>query len=117
MDWMRAAFEREGAPLNGVYFCPYHPEASLEEFRRDHSDRKPGPGMLLRAAEDLGIDLAQSIMVGDRCTDIAAANAAGLREAFLLRGTEEKPCPGHALEVGSLADVERWLQEHGTPVR
>ena len=109
MDWMRAQFEREGARLDGVYFCPFHPEASVEEFRREHEDRKPGPGMLRRAAADLGFDLTASVLVGDRCSDIAAARAAGLREAFLLRGTEARGCAHAAIEVDSLAEVERWL--------
>jgi D-glycero-D-manno-heptose 1,7-bisphosphate phosphatase len=110
MDWMRAEFVRQGAALEGVYFCPYHPEGSVAEFRREHQDRKPGPGMLLRAAADLGLDLARSVMVGDRCSDVAAANAAGLRQAFLLRGTEETACGGSAIEAGSLAEVEAWLR-------
>ena len=68
--------------------------------------------MLLRAARELGIDLTQSVMVGDRCSDIGAANAGGLRQAFLLRGTEPEPCPGEHMAVETLAEVERWILEH-----
>jgi D-glycero-D-manno-heptose 1,7-bisphosphate phosphatase len=50
-------------------------------------------------------------MVGDRCSDVAAANAAGLRQAFLISGTEGKGCTGDYLPVNSLAEVERWLEE------
>jgi D-glycero-D-manno-heptose 1,7-bisphosphate phosphatase len=66
--------------------------------------------MLHRAARELGVDLAESIMIGDRCTDIAAANAAGLKQAFLLHGTETEPCASHSLPVSSLAEVAHWLQ-------
>lgn len=109
--WIRAELLRESVRLDAVYCCPYHPDG-LGEYRREHEDRKPGPGMLLRAARELGIDLAQSVMVGDRCSDVGAANAAGLRQAFLLRGTEPESCAGEHMVVGALAEVERWIREH-----
>jgi D-glycero-D-manno-heptose 1,7-bisphosphate phosphatase len=109
MQWMRGEFVREGVALDAVYFCPYHPEHGVGEYRREHEDRKPGPGMLLRAAKDLGLDLGQSVMVGDRCSDIGAANAAGLRQAFLLRGTETGTCAGDYHAVKTLNEVEEWL--------
>lgn len=115
MQWMRAEFLAEQAPLDGVYFCPYHPEHGVGEFKREHEDRKPGPGMLLRAARDLRLDLSQSILVGDRCSDIAAANAAGVARAFLLRGTEDGPCSGSYVEIDSLAAVEEWLSNNQPP--
>jgi D-glycero-D-manno-heptose 1,7-bisphosphate phosphatase len=65
--------------------------------------------MLLRAARDLSLDLARSVLVGDRCSDVAAANAAGVAHAFLLRGTETHPCPGPHHSIDSLAAVEAWL--------
>lgn len=113
MAWMRAEFEAEGAPLDGVYFCPFHPREGIGEYKQEHEDRKPGPGMLRRAAADLGLDLARSVMVGDRCSDVGAAHAAGLRQAFLMTGTEEKPCEQAAIRVESLAEVEQWLRENG----
>lgn len=110
--WMRVEFLRESAPLDAVYCCPFHPEHGVGAYRREHEDRKPSPGMLHRAARDLGVDLAASAMIGDRCSDIAAANAAGLRQAFLLRGTEPAGCPGQAVLVDSLAELEAWLLEN-----
>jgi len=111
MTWMRAEFQARGAALDAVYHCPYHPEHGQGEWRREHEDRKPGPGMLLRAARDLELDLGRSVLVGDRCSDLAAAKAAGLRQAFLLGGTEREGCPGDALAVDSLHEVERWMKE------
>lgn len=109
MQWMRAEFVAQGVALDAVYFCPYHPVHGLGEYKREHEDRKPGPGMLLRAARDLGLDLGLSVMVGDRCSDISAANAAGLRQAFLMRGTEAEACAGEYVVVGSLGEVREWL--------
>jgi D-glycero-D-manno-heptose 1,7-bisphosphate phosphatase len=50
--------------------------------------------------------------VGDRCSDIAAANAAGVREAFLLSGTEAEPCPGKHRRIESLEEIRLWLLQH-----
>ena len=110
MDWMRARLAEEGVTLTAVYHCPYHPEHGQGEFRREHEDRKPSPGMLLRAAREHGLDLSRSILVGDRCSDIAAANAAGLVQAFLIAGTEPGTCPGNYLPIDTLAEVEAWLR-------
>lgn len=113
MKWMRAQFEQEDIRFDGVYHCPYHPVHGVGPWKREHEDRKPGAGMLRRAARDLQLDLARSVMVGDRCTDIAAANAASLRQAFLLEGTEPAGCPGAYTTVSSLDDVASWLSENG----
>jgi D-glycero-D-manno-heptose 1,7-bisphosphate phosphatase len=112
MDWMRQEFTAQGTPLDAVYHCPFHPEHGIGLYKREHEDRKPSPGMLLRAARDLHLDLSESILIGDRCSDIAAANAAGLRQAFLIAGTEPHPCPGNHLPIDNLAAAERWLVEN-----
>jgi D-glycero-D-manno-heptose 1,7-bisphosphate phosphatase len=113
MGWMRTEFRAEGVELDAVYHCPFHPEHGVGEYKREHEDRKPGTGMLRRGVREFGVDLQQSVMVGDRCTDIAAANTAGLRQAFLLRGTEPDGCNGEYLAVDRLDQVERWLAARG----
>jgi len=110
MTWMRTELTQHGIMLDAVYHCPYHPEHGIGEYKREHEDRKPGPGMLLRAARDLHLELAQSILVGDRCSDLAAAHAAGLRQAFRMSGTEPEPCAEPHQQIASLADVETWLR-------
>ena len=86
--------EGAGAPrLDAIYFCPHHPEADLAVHRMVCECRKPRPGMLFRAAEDHGLDLAASFMVGDRMTDIAAGSAAGCRTILLQRPGTEMPPP------------------------
>ncbi|RZU41331.1 D-glycero-alpha-D-manno-heptose-1,7-bisphosphate 7-phosphatase [Edaphobacter modestus] len=111
--WMRGELRAQGVELDAVYYCPYHPERGIGEYRRDHEDRKPGTGMLRRAMLEFGVSLADSVMVGDRCSDVAAANSAGLRQAFLIHGTEEAGCGGSYLGVQSLDEVERWLLDRG----
>lgn len=110
MQWMRGCFWSKGAELDGIYHCPYHPIHGIGKWKREHMDRKPGPGMLLRAARDLDLDLRRSVLVGDRCSDMGAAQAAGLQKAFLMHGTETGPCSGAVTPVTSLADVQQWLE-------
>jgi D-glycero-D-manno-heptose 1,7-bisphosphate phosphatase len=109
MEWMRDALRREGVELDAVYHCPFHPEHGVGQYKQEHEDRKPGIGMLCKGATELGVSLAESVMVGDRCSDVGAANAAGLRQAFLISGTEITKCDGDYLAVKSLAEVEQWL--------
>ncbi|SFV59047.1 D-glycero-D-manno-heptose 1,7-bisphosphate phosphatase [hydrothermal vent metagenome] len=78
-QWMLGAFEKEGIHITKVYHCPHHPDISGE-----CACRKPKPGMLLDAAKEYGVDLANSVMVGDKERDIEAALNAGLRESYLF---------------------------------
>lgn len=91
--WMRDAFAAAGAPLAGVYHCPHHPEAALAGYRRACACRKPAPGMLLAAASDLGLDLARSVLFGDKASDIDAALAAGIGQRVLLGTNGIAPPP------------------------
>lgn len=111
--WMMQKFASRDTPLAAVYSCPYHPEHGLGDYKQEHEDRKPSPGMLLRAAHDLSLDLTRSILVGDRCSDIAAAHSAGLPHAFLLAGTEQSLCAGSSYTpIKSLCDVTNWLSSN-----
>ncbi|MBL8550343.1 MAG: HAD family hydrolase [Hyphomonadaceae bacterium] len=83
---MQAELAAAGARIDGFYFCPFHPEAAVERYRAaDHPDRKPNPGMILRALSEFGIDPAGSLLIGDQDRDIVAAERAGVR-GVLYRG-------------------------------
>ena len=69
--------------IDRFYYCPYHPEATIEEYRREHPWRKPQPGMLLQAARDMNLDLANCWVIGDRVRDITAGSSAGCRTALI----------------------------------
>ena len=77
-EWMLSRFKIEGAPITDVFFCPYHPEHGVGDYKKDSFDRKPNPGMLQRAAEKHGLDLGRSIMIGDKDSDMYAACKAGV---------------------------------------
>ena len=76
---MRRQLSEKGAHLDAIYYCPYHPEGTVEGYAEDSELRKPHPGMLLRGAQEFGIDLSQSWMVGDSPRDIEAGYRAGCR--------------------------------------
>jgi len=87
-------------PIDRVEAC-YHPG----QGRSDCDCRKPKPGMVLRAAKELGIDLAQSWMVGDRWRDIDCGQAAGCRTIFINRGYAEELRQKPDFSAGNLAEV------------
>lgn len=82
-----------GIRLRATYFCPYHPDGSVEAFATDHEDRKPGAGMWHRAARDLGIDLARSYSIGDGERDVVAGKRAGTTAILLAGGRDKWPLP------------------------
>lgn len=84
-DWMLQMFRDQGIEITRVYFCPYHPEYGVGKYKVESLDRKPGPGMFLAAAEEFGIDLSESVMIGDSETDITAGAAAGVGTNILFQ--------------------------------
>lgn len=85
MDYVRRAFAERGCPLDDVYYCPYHQDG-LPPYRVDSPDRKPAPGMILKAAAKYDLDLARSILLGDKQSDIDAGEAAGVGKNILISG-------------------------------
>ena len=86
----------KGARIGAVYACPFHDEAQDPRwFHPDHPDRKPNPGMILKATAEHGIDLARSFLIGDRQSDLEAARRAGVS--------------GFLFESGNLDDFVRDL--------
>ena len=76
---LKAELAKHNATLDAIYFCPHHPDTGCE-------CRKPGTGMLVRAARELNIDLKSSFVIGDKYLDIDLAHAAGARGVLVLTG-------------------------------
>jgi D,D-heptose 1,7-bisphosphate phosphatase len=93
--WMTAELRLHGAHIDGIEYCPYHPEGTVERYRLASDLRKPGPGMLRKLLAEWSVDASRSFMVGDRPTDLEAAAAAGI--------------PGHLFQGGNLLDFVRRL--------
>jgi D-glycero-D-manno-heptose 1,7-bisphosphate phosphatase len=71
--------------------CPHHPRATVDRYRVDCECRKPKPGLLIRAALELDLDLRESIVVGDRASDVAAGALAGCRTVLVRSGAHQAP--------------------------
>ena len=105
--------------IDRFYYCPYHPDGTVPEYRREHPWRKPQPGMLLQATEDLRLDLDRGWMVGDQPRDILAGRAAGCRTVLVALGPEE-PAPertesGGDFHVASFAAAVDVILAHRQP--
>lgn len=105
--------EASGAHLDGFYCCPHHPDGSVEEYAVACACRKPAPGLLVRAARELGLDLASSWMVGDILDDIEAGHAAGVRAILVDCGNETEWRRGPLREpdaiVGNFSEAARYI--------
>ncbi|MCA9019454.1 MAG: D-glycero-beta-D-manno-heptose 1,7-bisphosphate 7-phosphatase [Planctomycetaceae bacterium] len=100
MTWLLAEFARHGLTITDYFYCPHHPTKGTGHYRTDCDCRKPGPQMLLDAAQKYDLDLSQSIIVGDKRSDIQAGQAAHV-------GTKALVGTGHAVspEDQQAADV------------
>jgi D-glycero-D-manno-heptose 1,7-bisphosphate phosphatase len=105
--WMKKEFAVRGCQIHGVYFCPYHPELGLGKYRQISRNRKPEPGMLLDAAKELNIDLNNSVMVGDRISDMQAAYSAGIPWRFCLGECEHSKL---GIQIRSLREVNEFIK-------
>jgi D-glycero-D-manno-heptose 1,7-bisphosphate phosphatase len=78
--------KQAGAHLDGLYVCPHHPSEGEPPFRAQCECRKPKPGLILRAATELQLDLASSTVIGDKASDLVAAQAVGATSVLVLTG-------------------------------
>lgn len=109
---MARLLRKEGAALDGFYFCPHHPTEGIGKYRQVCLCRKPAPGLLRQAAVELDIDLTRSFMIGDMPKDVEAGKRAGAKGILVRTGY------GVTVEPGSLApdyiatdllDAVRWI--------
>lgn len=111
-DHMRALFAREGVQFAGIYHCPHHPQGTVPAYARACDCRKPAPGLLLRAAAELGLDLARSVLVGDKPSDTEAGRRAGVARTVLVESGHPLPPDTSTLadhRCAGLAEAAEWL--------
>ncbi|WP_035477734.1 D-glycero-beta-D-manno-heptose 1,7-bisphosphate 7-phosphatase [Aliagarivorans taiwanensis] len=104
-EWMDWSLADRGVDLDGIYFCPHHPTKGQGDYLQDCNCRKPKPGMLLDAAKELDIDLANSWIVGDKPADLQAGQAAGLSNLLLVRSGKPVTEEGEALATKVVDDL------------
>jgi len=107
----------EGARLDAIYYCPHHPSAGNSHYTRDCDCRKPGTGLIDRAARDLEIDVRQSFVVGDKWSDVELGQRAGAHSILVRTGygsaDEKRARPPHRVEpdfiAHTISEAADWI--------
>lgn len=98
--WINEELAEEGARVDAFYYCPHHPQATREAYRKVCPCRKPAPGMLQQAMAEWPVDAARSLLIGDNQRDLEAGKAAGV--------------PGYLFRGGNLLEMARAIVETGS---
>src|SRR4030066_1765871 len=85
-EYLRAALRQKDAIIDKFYYCPHHPTEGIGHYRQECNCRKPAAGMLMRAAQEMDINLAQSYIIGERTKDMEAGKSAGLKCILVKTG-------------------------------
>ena len=105
--WMCNEFLNAGAPIEKVYFSPFHPTAGLGAYKKDDVSRKPCPGMIHQAQGEMNLDLGSSILIGDKVSDIQAGIAAGVGLNIFLG--QKRPSELSGLPYQAIATLREAL--------
>jgi D-glycero-D-manno-heptose 1,7-bisphosphate phosphatase len=118
-DRLRELLAEHDARMDGIYYCPHHPDVGSSRYRRECDCRKPEPGMLLRARDEMGIDLGASYVIGDSIKDVQTAKRVGATAVLVLTGygrgqvehqsAEWTVRPDHVAE--NLLEAVNWILE------
>lgn len=116
-EWMCAIFKIQGIDIDKTYFCPSHPEFGIGKYKLDSIYRKPGPGMILQAADEYGIDLKKSVLIGDKETDIQSGTAAGIgcKLLYISSGSVDSIDTTASATITNLLDANKYLSLNQAP--
>lgn len=103
-DWMIKRFEEEGTHIDGLYYCPHHPQYGDTHYRKTCECRKPNPGMIIQAAKELNLELSNSVLVGDKISDVQCAINANLAHVFYLHEHANSPLDG-------MSDIDKGFKD------
>jgi D,D-heptose 1,7-bisphosphate phosphatase len=123
---LKQVLAEKGAPLDRIYYCPYHPDGAIAKYRKESDWRKPKPGMLLAAADEMDIDLSQSWMIGNSSRDIEAGSKAGCKTILVNHPSHsEQHKPGEPVpdyRAVNIKEAVNIIKKHhrsagGTPIQ
>ena len=115
-DRLRQLLAEKGAYLDKIYYCPYHPDGVITKYRRESDLRKPNPGMLLTAADEMDLDLGQSWCIGDSGHDVEAGLRAGCKTILITShqkptyGGPGEPSPDH--KAVNIKEAVNIIKQH-----
>ena len=105
---MKDLFLRHDCHIDAVYHCPFHPTEGVGIYLNDSYDRKPNPGMLLKAQKDFNLDMNKSIFIGDKISDIVAGNNALVKTNILFNKNKNKKSHNY-IEINCLIEALKYL--------
>ena len=111
-NWMIREFQKRDVEISAIYYCPFHPDNGIGDFKQDSFDRKPNPGMFFKARDELGINLSRSVFVGDKNSDMTAGRRAGIGKLFYLKGRYPLALENNDVVVNSLIEVKEYFLNH-----
>lgn len=106
MSWVSDQFKLHKGKIDKIYFCPFHKDGVIKEYIKDSFDRKPSPGMILKACKELNIDPQKSVLVGDKQSDIEAGILSNIRKSIYF-GTDR--CEKAYKSVSNLSYIKDEL--------
>ena len=108
-EWMCERFSAEGAAVEQVYYCPFHPEKGIGQYKKESFDRKPNPGMIFKARDAFDIDLNCSVVLGDKDSDMEAGRNAGVGTLLQLPGEYTTDTAEDVHVISSLFEAVKYL--------
>lgn len=110
-EWMDWSLADRGVDLDGIYYCPHHAEHGIGKYKIDCDCRKPKAGMINEAIAELEIDISQSVLVGDKVSDLQAGIAAGITHNYLVRTGKEITEQGETLATAIYDDLASFVAD------
>lgn len=104
-EYLNRLFSEHGVGFSTTYYCPYHPEHGIGDYRQDSNDRKPNPGMILSVMSDYGLSNDELVMVGDSGVDIGAAQNANVRSVLVKTGLGQTFIDDPTVQPNYVADT------------
>jgi len=109
-NWMINEFANSNVTINATYFCPYHPEKGIGQYKQESACRKPNPGMILKATDEFDIDLRRSVLIGDKDSDIQAGLNAGIGKNFLFNPKQGKIYASNVIPTKIISSHQKVIQ-------
>ena len=108
-QYMSNSLSKLGCNIDDIFYCPFHPTEGIGEFLKDSNDRKPNPGMLLKAQKKYKIDMNQSLLIGDKISDIEAGISAGVKTNILFEYNNPDNKSSYEPYISSLKEAKFFL--------
>jgi D-glycero-D-manno-heptose 1,7-bisphosphate phosphatase len=108
--WMVEQFNQQSIAITDVFYCPHHPNKGINEFGGECECRKPKPGMILQAQSKHKINLQKSVFVGDKISDMQAAQAAGINNCILVHTQYQDDATVTAHRVTSVLSADKFIE-------